>query len=233
MFCFWDIGYDKLVPMMSNNNYHPKSNVVENCVFADLGRGNWTSCRKNTLKGLEWCKAPWEIVSNEVLADMSPELTKTVSGKSSKTLTDDPVLSGTLVTSGSSTELTQYEDASYDLVITDPPFGGLLHYSELSDFFYVWLQLLLKDKYPEIYTGDYSPKTLEAVSNKARHPDDHDAFYKRLLTECWREASRLLKPGGILSFTFHHSEVVRIAKNSLCLCSNQSSFSQHVTFLFI
>ena len=206
MFCFWDIGYDKLVPMMSNNNYHPKSNVVENCVFADLGRGNWTSCRKNTLKGLEWCKAPWEIVSNEVLADMSPELTKTVSGKSSKTLTDDPVLSGTLVTSGSSTELTQYEDASYDLVITDPPFGGLLHYSELSDFFYVWLQLLLKDKYPEIYTGDYSPKTLEAVSNKARHPDDPDAFYKRLLTECWREASRLLKPGGILSFTFHHSE---------------------------
>ena len=27
MFCFWDTGYDKLVPMMSNNNFHPKSTV--------------------------------------------------------------------------------------------------------------------------------------------------------------------------------------------------------------
>ncbi|HCH8091327.1 TPA: DUF1156 domain-containing protein [Acinetobacter baumannii] len=206
MFCFWDIGYDKLVPMMSNNNYHPKSNVVENCVFADLGRGNWASCRANTLKGLEWCKQPWETVSNEMLANMSHEIGEMVSGKSSKAMPADPVLPGTLVTCGSSTELKQYADQSYDLVITDPPFGGLLHYAELADFFYVWLRLLLKDKYPEIYAGEYTPKTLEAVSNKARHPDDPDAFYKRLLTECWREANRLLKPGGILAFTFHHSE---------------------------
>lgn len=206
MFCFWDSGYDKLVPMMSNSNYHPKMNVVENCVFHRYGRGNWTSCVANTIKGLNWCAAPWETVSNEMLENVSPDLAKLVSGKSSKTSPNDPVLPGTLVTCGSSTELIQYADQSYDLVITDPPFGGLLHYAELADFFYVWLRLLLKDKYPEIYAGEYTPKTLEAVSNKARHPDDPDAFYKRLLTECWREANRLLKPGGILAFTFHHSE---------------------------
>ncbi len=206
MFCFWDISRDCMAPMMSNNNFHPKSNVLENSVFPKLGRGNWQSCRENTLKGLEWAKSPWETVSNEMLSSMSPELAKLVSGKSSKTLPNDPVLPGSLVTNGSSTELKQYSDQSYDLVVTDPPFGGLLHYAELADFFYVWLRLLLKDKYPEIYAGEYTPKTLEAVSNKARHPDDPDAFYKRLLTECWREANRLLKPGGILSFTFHHSE---------------------------
>lgn len=33
-----------------------------------------------------------------------------------------------------------------------------------------------------------------------------DRFYQRLLTACWREANRILKPGGILAFTFHHSE---------------------------
>lgn len=33
MFCFWDVGYDKLVPHMSNNNFHPKANIVENSVF--------------------------------------------------------------------------------------------------------------------------------------------------------------------------------------------------------
>ena len=206
MFCFWNPQRDTPEPMFSNNNYHPKSTVIENSVFANLGRGNWASCRANTLKGLEWCKNPWETVSNEMLSNISPDLAKLVSGKSSKALAHDSVLPGTLVTCGSSTELNQYSDQSYDLVITDPPFGGLLHYAELADFFYVWLRLVLKDKYPEIYAGEYTPKTLEAVSNKARHPDDPDAFYKRLLTECWREANRLLKPGGILAFTFHHSE---------------------------
>ncbi|MES9927688.1 MAG: hypothetical protein ABW158_06190 [Candidatus Thiodiazotropha sp. 6PDIVS] len=206
MFCFWDRGYDKLVPMMSNNNYHPKSNIVENSVFSNLGRGNWASCRDNTLKGLRWCKQPWETVSNEMLATVSPDLAKLTSGKSEKAAPGDPVLPGTLVTCGSSTELTQYQEQTFDLVITDPPFGGLLHYAELADFFYVWLRLVLKDKYPDYFTSEYTPKTLEAVSNRSRHPDDPDAFYKRLLTECWREAHRLLKPGGLLSFTFHHSE---------------------------
>lgn len=206
MFCFWDLGYDKLVPMMSNSNYHPKMNVVENCVFHRYGRGNWYSCVANTLDGLIWAKHPWDTVSNERLATLSPDLAKLTSGKSEKAEPGDPVLPGTEVTCGSSTELTQYADQTFDLVVTDPPFGGLLHYAELADFFYVWLRLVLKDKYPEYFAGEYTPKTLEAVSNRARHPDDPDAFYKRLLTECWREANRLLKPGGLLSFTFHHSE---------------------------
>jgi len=206
MFCFWNPQRDTPEPMFSNNNYHPKSTVIENSVFAGLGRGNWASCRANTLKGLKWCKQPWETVSNEMLASVSPDLAKMTSGKSEKTFPNDPVLPGTVVSCGSSTELAQYSDQTFDLVVTDPPFGGLLHYAELADFFYVWLRLLLKDKYPEYFSGEYTPKTLEAVSNKARHPDDPDAFYKRLLTECWREANRILKPGGILSFTFHHSE---------------------------
>ena len=107
---------------------------------------------------------------------------------------------------GSSTELTWLADASLDLVITDPPFGGLLHYSELADFFYVWLRLVLKDTYPDHFTAEYTPKALEAVANRAREPEDPDGFYQRLLTQCWREAHRVLKPGGVLAFTFHHSE---------------------------
>jgi putative DNA methylase len=47
---------------------------------------------------------------------------------------------------------------------------------------------------------------MEAVSNRAREPDDPDGFYQRILTACWKEAFRILKPGGLLAFTFHHSE---------------------------
>lgn len=205
MFCFWDIGYDKLVPHMSNNNYHPKTNVVENSVFPSLGRGNWLSCIEGIVQGREWAQQPWEAVSSEGLRRRHPVLGDEISGKSEKVFSGDPV-NGAEVFCASSTELSRIQDGSIDLVITDPPFGGLLHYSELADFFYVWLRLALKDEYPDNFSAEYTPKSLEAVANRAREPEDPDSFYQRLLTQCWREAHRVLKGGGILAFTFHHSE---------------------------
>lgn len=205
MFCFWDISRDCLAPHMSNNNYHPKSNMVENCVFSDLGRGNWNSCGEAIQAGEEWSTRPWEAVNAETLSVSHPDIAKEISGKSEKVYPGDPVLE-TEIFQGSSTELTQYANESIDLVITDPPFGGLLHYSELADFFYVWLRLALKDRYPMYFSADYTPKSMEAVSNKAREPEDPDGFYQRILTACWSEAHRTLKPGGVLAFTFHHSE---------------------------
>jgi adenine-specific DNA methylase len=148
---------------------------------------------------------PWEAVSIEALTRRDPVLAEQLSGKSEKVFPGDPVLDVALH-QGSSTDLAQLETGSLDLVITDPPFGGLLHYSELADFFYVWLRLVLKGKYPAIFGAEYTPKSLEAVANRAREPEDPDGFYQRLLTQCWREAHRLLKPSGILAFTFHHSE---------------------------
>ena len=206
MFCFWDREYDKLVPHMSNNNFHPKNNIVENSVFPRLGRGNWTSCIDGVREAVDWCIDPWELVATANIATKDPALAKALKGKSEKVKAGDVVGGSAVIHCGSSTDLGIVADLSMDLVVTDPPFGGLLHYSELSDFFYVWLRLALKVKYPEQFGSEYTPKTLEAVSNRARHPEDPNAFYERLLTACWAEAHRTLKPGGILTFTFHHSE---------------------------
>lgn len=204
-FCFWDSGYDKLVPHFSNNNYHPKSLPVENCVFATLGRGNWTSCIEGIVEGRDWALHPWEAVSAAGLKHSDATLAGEISGKSEKVFPGDPVI-GAKVFCGSSTELTQFTEGSFDFVITDPPFGELMQYAELADFFYVWLRLLLKDKYPSVYATEHSPKSMEAVANPYREPDDPDGFYQRLLTLCWHESHRALKAGGILAFTFHHSE---------------------------
>ena len=205
LFTLWNVQGDKLEPQFANNNFHPKSTVVENCVFPLLGRGNWTACVEGIVQGREWAMQPWEAVSIEGLKRRDAALADLLTGKSEKVMPGDPVLD-VAVHQGSSTDLAQFGSGNLDLVITDPPFGGLLHYSELSDFFYVWLRLALKGKYPDYFTAEYTPKSLEAVANKAREPEDPDGFYQRLLTQCWREAHRILKPGGILAFTFHHSE---------------------------
>src|SRR5262249_17802833 len=63
LFCIWNVAADKMEPMFSNNNYHPKSTMVENCVFADLGRGNWASATENILEALRWTTCPWETVA--------------------------------------------------------------------------------------------------------------------------------------------------------------------------
>jgi putative DNA methylase len=206
MFCFWDISRDGMAPALSNANFHPKSTVIEGSVFADLGRGNWISCSEALRDARTWAESPWELVSTEWLASEAPVAAEGIVTKSGKVECGDPVLDGAEVASVSATDLSALKDTSFDLVITDPPFGGLLHYSELSDFFYVWLRLVLKDRYPDYFGPEYAPKALEVVSNRARQPEDADGFYKRLLTQCWREAQRILKPGGLLAFTFHHSE---------------------------
>jgi putative DNA methylase len=202
---FWHIKLDKLAPALSNSNFHPKSNIVEVGVFAPMGYGPWSSTVEVLRKSLAWSERPWDVVSADSLSRIAPALAKEISGKSEKVFPGDPPL-GAEIHCGSSTDLVQQQSGSVDLVITDPPFGGLLHYSELSDYFYVWLRLILKDKYPEYFSAEHAPKALEAVANRAREPENADGFYQRLLTQCWHEAHRLLKPGGLLAFTFHHSE---------------------------
>ena len=203
MFTVYHPNNDQATKHFANNNFHPRNTLLEVSVFAPIGDGRWTSAGDAVVDGAEWRNDPWDLVPASQLTGQGIE----ISGKTEKVYPNDPPIQKNVSLScGSSSELSHIATSSVDLVITDPPFGGLVHYSELSDFFYVWLRLLLKDKYPEIFTAEYTPKSLEAVTNPAREPDNPDAFYQRLLTQCWREGHRILKPGGILAFTFHHSE---------------------------
>ncbi|MBE7096924.1 DUF1156 domain-containing protein [Bacillus cereus] len=204
-FCIWNAQGDKLEPHFSNNNYYPKFNFVENSIFSELGRGNWNSSLKALYSAEKWKANTYELLSTEYLASLDSELATFVASKSYKVKTKDELTNDVSLTCGSSTDL-KLEDNSIDLIITDPPFGDNVQYAELADFFYVWLQKVLSVDYPDYFGTIYTPKALEAVTNRARHPEDPDDFYKRILTEVWKEGNRILKSGGILAFTFHHSE---------------------------
>lgn len=60
-------------------------------------------------------------------------------------------------------------DFSGAVVSTDPPYYDNIGYSDLSDFFYVWLRKALRDVEPELLSTVLVPKADELVANPYRH----------------------------------------------------------------
>ena len=89
-------------------------------------------------------------------------------------------------------------DKCVDLVLTDPPFFNNVHYSELADFFWTWQR-----KYGFVGVG-VEPSARTTRSNAEVQSTDGALFSKRL-GAVFRECRRILKPSGLLVFTYHHS----------------------------
>jgi putative DNA methylase len=207
LFTVYHPANDQSTKHFANNNFAPKNTMLETPVFSSVGDGTWLSACKGVLNSAEYGASPWDTLAKTNIEVTNPNLAQEINGKSSRVYPGDAIDTGLInLFCCSSTELSEISDNEIDLVVTDPPFGGLLHYAELSDFFYVWLRLCLRQNYDGIFSAEHTPKTLEVVANKARHPEDPDGFYSRLLTDCWKEANRILKTSGLLVFTFHHSE---------------------------
>ena len=60
------------------------------------------------------------------------------------------------------------------VIVTDPPYYDNISYAELSDFFYVWLRPLLRDKYPSLFAGIGVPQQEEMIA--APRFDKADGF---------------------------------------------------------
>lgn len=66
----------------------------------------------------------------------------------------------------------QYEGV---VISTDPPYYDNIGYSDLSDFFYVWLRRSLRAVYPELLSTMLVPKAEELVANPYRHDGNQGA----------------------------------------------------------
>lgn len=88
-------------------------------------------------------------------------------------------------------------DASVDAVVTDPPYFDFVHYSELSDFFFAWLSPAISHRYAWMQREDSSD------GGEVQHKDPRT--FARQLGRVFSECCRVLKPEGVLAFSFHHS----------------------------
>ena len=92
---------------------------------------------------------------------------------------------------------TDVETETVDVIVTDPPFFDNVNYSELADFFWVWLR--------HLDPGRLGSKRDSTRSVREVQHQDHREFSRRL-TKVWRECHRVLAPDGLLVFTYHHSK---------------------------
>jgi putative DNA methylase len=97
-------------------------------------------------------------------------------------------------------------DNFFDAVLTDPPYYDNVPYSDLSDFFYVWLKRTVGDLYPELFATPLTPKSEEMVADASKAGGMENAMrrFEEMLTQAFREIHRVLKPDGIAVIVFAH-----------------------------
>lgn len=84
------------------------------------------------------------------------------------------------------------------LISTDPPYYDNIGYSDLSDFFYVWLRRSLKGVHPGILSTMLVPKAEELVANPYRHDGKEGAH--RFFEDGFREVFRRARESALPDF---------------------------------
>jgi len=82
-------------------------------------------------------------------------------------------------------------NATLDYIFIDPPFGSNLNYSELNFLWETWFKVITNNK----------PEAIEnIIQNKG--PTE----YRKLMTACFKEAYRILKPGRWMTVEFSNTK---------------------------
>ena len=200
MLCFYNLSADKLEPAMSGHDFRDPNTICENSVWGSkYGRGTFSSVIDKIIRGKSFNIKPYDRICAGMTKDGNYKTTKS---ESFEKIDGNP--QNCLLLPEDSKDIAKILDKKvFDCVITDPPYAGNVNYSELSDFFYVWLRLILGKRY-KCFAPDYTPKSEEIIQNKTRGNDLQE--FQKGLEEVFFKSGKLLKDDGFLVFTFHHKD---------------------------
>lgn len=96
------------------------------------------------------------------------------------------------------------------VISTDPPYYDNIVYSDLSDYFYIWLRRPLKAVFSSLFATVTVPKAEELVANPYRHGgrEQAETFFLTGMTQAMRHLAEQAHPGVPLAiyYAFKQSE---------------------------
>jgi DNA modification methylase len=137
-------------------------------------------------------------VENNVIDQLQFQLKKIVKALSG--------VNGFLITTSSSTK-SEIPSSSVDYIFLDPPFGGNIMYSEMSFLRESWLKLRTN-------------QNKEAIENSVQKKGINE--YRELMTACFSDAFRVLKPGRWMTVEFSNTKAA--VWNTLQLALQEAGF---------
>lgn len=191
-FCRYFNDRNTIQEIFSGHVFQPKVTFAEGSVFGDKTiRGTYPQMFGRLVEGISFNGKAFDWRRNrddkpeEVFQDVKIDSTKAEirCADSAQAVKDNPI--------------------SVVHAVTDPPYVGNVNYSELADFYYVWLRLGLKQRY-SFFAPETTPKTVEIVENKTRGKSRAD-FYAGLAL-VFHDVCEQLPSDGLLVFTFHHTD---------------------------
>ena len=189
-------------------NYHAMpltTTPVENSVWGmgSEGAGTFVNCYLRYRNAKNYCQQPFDRFKNTNgnVYTLVSEKEKIEAAFVSSFQEMQHTPRSAYLLCGDSSRLPSIPDKSVDFVITDPPYFDSIHYSELSNFFYVWLRSAVTHEY---FSLPHVPTEAEAIVNQGM--DKGEKEYQNLLAAVFAESGRVLKDRGKLIFTFHHTK---------------------------
>ena len=190
-FCTYIWQRDCIRQIFARHDFQPKATICESNVWGtSIGMGTFISLFDAVIRGKNFNLRPFDrkILEDKSIFEASQEK-----------------IHGT--SENCELECTTSKNMKFpfkaNLVITDPPYAGNVNYSELADFFYVWLRLVLSKTYTT-FAPEITPKTEEIIENPTRGKTAGD--YEEGLTSVWCRCHESLDDEGLMIFTFHHRE---------------------------
>lgn len=204
LFCsFKGEGTGAVRHMFSHHILRPERTPLENSVWGtDRSSGTFSTLFQSRLmRAQEYLRHPFEIQASSDGAKLKSEKVYSKKQINPELVDDFSALSRSkrtpaLILNGDSAAL-PIPDGSVDAVVTDPPYFDFVHYSELSDFFFAWLSPALRKDAPYFDRPD--------SSHEGEVQDRDPSIFSLKIERVFAECNRVMKPNGILAFTFHHS----------------------------
>lgn len=204
MFCIYNAQCGKIEPLFGDHHMAPVINPVENNVWGTrFGRGSFIKYFRVLIQSKQFNCTPYERIviggKNKNIILKNEKFSSELTNSFDELIASDK---NAILKCGSAENLSFLPSNSVDAVITDPPYYSAINYGEISEFFYTWSRLILKNEY-DFFKSEHISSDNEVTVNETKGITK-EAFITKL-SKCFKEIKRVLKENSPMILTYNSS----------------------------